>query len=49
MQGQGKRWQMVEQLFELHCRKHGLNKRQLADTKVSPTFQRPKRQLALFE
>lgn len=49
MQGQGKRWQMVEQLFEVHCRKHGLNKRQLADTKVSPTFQRPKRQLALFE
>lgn len=49
MQGQGKRWQMVEQLFDMHCRKLGLNKRELASTQPPATFQRPKRQLALFE
>ena len=48
--GQGKRWHMIEQLFEMHCRKLGLNQLRLAETPgQGSTFQRPKRQLALFD
>jgi DNA repair photolyase len=50
MTGQGKRWQMVEQMFEMHCRRLGLNKQRVAEEPTrSNTFARPKRQLALFE
>lgn len=50
MSGQGKRWQLVEQLFELHCRRLGLNKQRVAEEPaVVSTFARPKRQLALFD
>lgn len=50
MHGQGKRWQMIEQLFEMHCRRLHFNQRELAQTNDSAaTFRRPKRQLALFE
>ncbi|MDB4989108.1 MAG: radical protein [Myxococcaceae bacterium] len=48
--GQGKRWQMVEQLFELQCRKLGLQYCEPTEPKpMASTFQRPKRQLTMFE
>jgi DNA repair photolyase len=50
MQGQGKRWQMIEQLFDMHCRKLGLNQHELAESPApAPTFRRPNRQLSMFE
>jgi DNA repair photolyase len=49
MQGQGKRWQMIEQLFDTQCRRLGLNQNSVADNTPPPTFERPKRQLALFD
>lgn len=49
MQGQGKRWQLVEQLFAAHCRRFGLNEQRVADEPAAATFARPKRQLALFD
>ena len=48
MQGQGKRWAMIEQLFAQQCRRWGLNQRELARESPAPTFRRPSRQLALF-
>jgi len=50
MQGRGKRWQMIEQLFQLQCTRLGLNQREVAETAPpTTTFRRPTRQLALFE
>ena len=50
MHGQGKRWQMIEQVFEMHCRRLGFNQRRLSEaTESVATFRRPKRQLTLFE
>ncbi len=49
MSGQGKRWQQVEQMFEVQCRRLGLNKQRVADEPMPSTFTRPKRQLALFD
>lgn len=49
MTGQGKRWQLVERMFEVHCHRLGLNKQRVAEQAASPTFTRPRRQLALFE
>ena len=49
MRGQGKRWSMVEQLFDLHCRRLGLNQRDVAAASTPPTFRRPTRQLGLFD
>lgn len=49
MQGQGKRWAMVEQLFAIHCRRLGFNREELAAAPSAPTFRRPTRQLGLFD
>jgi DNA repair photolyase len=49
MQGQGKRWQLLEQMFELHCRRLGLNEERVAERQVPATFSRPKRQLTMFD
>ncbi len=50
MRGHGKRWELIEQLFETQCRRLGLNQRD-ANAHHGPgaTFKRPTRQLALFE
>jgi DNA repair photolyase len=49
MEGTGKRWAMVEQLFDTQCKRLGLNVRDAADP-MSPkaAFTRPTKQLALF-
>lgn len=46
MRGQGPRWQMVEDLFALHCDRLGLHH----GDKAAPasTFERPRAQLSLF-
>lgn len=49
MQGQGKRWQLLEQMFDIHCRRLGLNEERVAEQQLPATFTRPKRQLTLFE
>ncbi|MDI1445754.1 PA0069 family radical SAM protein [Polyangium sp. 6x1] len=46
--GLGPRWAMIERMFEAHCARLGLNRQRL--TREEPTtFQRPKRQLSLFD
>ncbi|HKU39883.1 MAG TPA: PA0069 family radical SAM protein [Polyangiales bacterium] len=48
MRGIGPRWQVVDDLFEVHCQRLGLN-REREDLYSAPsTFQRPRGQLALF-
>lgn len=49
MRGEGKRWAMIEQLFEQQCKRLGLNRRELVHEQPATTFQRPRRQLSLFE
>lgn len=49
MRGQGHRWAVIEQLFEMHCRRLGFNRREVAETPSAATFRRPTRQLALFD
>ncbi len=49
MRGRGKRWEMIEQLFEAQCRRLGFNRRELAETATPATFRRPSSQLRLFE
>jgi DNA repair photolyase len=50
MVGQGKRWELIEQLFKTQCRRLGLNARDVgAHRGASASFRRPKRQLALFD
>jgi DNA repair photolyase len=46
MQGQGPRWQVIEDLFTLHCKRLGLNRER--DAMTESTFQRPRSQLSLF-
>jgi DNA repair photolyase len=46
--GKGPRWQVIEQLFETHCRRLGLNQTPLASEVPSP-FRRPLMQQKLFE
>ena len=46
MRGQGPRWQLVTDLFELHCRRLGLARRSFA---ARDTFRRPGRQGELFD
>jgi len=49
MRGAGVRWQAIEDLFEMHARRLGLGTERLADDPDQPsTFERPRRQLALF-
>lgn len=48
--GTGKRWAMIEQMFETQCRRLGLNVRNDAAEPVMQrtTFRRPQKQLSLF-
>jgi DNA repair photolyase len=48
MHGVGKRWAMIEQLFETQCKRLGLNPERIGEAESGSTFQRPKRQLSLF-
>jgi DNA repair photolyase len=47
MRGHGARWQAIEQLFRLHVKRLGMNQGE-AMAERPTTFERPKRQLALF-
>jgi DNA repair photolyase len=47
MRGHGARWAAIEQLFQLHVKRLGLNLGE-AMAERPTTFERPKRQLALF-
>ena len=49
MQGTGKRWALIEQLFETQCKRLGLNRERVGEQARLATFVRPKRQLTLFE
>lgn len=50
MRGQGKRWELIEQLFHTQCRRLGLNQRDVnAHRGPTATFKRPTKQLGLFE
>jgi hypothetical protein len=50
MVGQGKRWEMVEQLFHAQCRRMGFHEREVQEHRgPTNTFKRPTRQLGLFE
>jgi DNA repair photolyase len=49
MCGQGARWDALRRLFEIQCRRHGLNRNPLGESTVAKTFQRSRRQLGLFE
>jgi DNA repair photolyase len=46
--GLGPRWQMIETVFETHCRRLGFSMER-AEEPEGTTFQRPKRQLTLFD
>jgi DNA repair photolyase len=49
MRGQGRRWEMIERMFEAQCRRLGLNEERVAEQPIANTFRRPSRQLSLFE
>jgi len=46
MQGKGPRWQVIDDLFELHCKRLGMNRQ--VDAMTQSSFERPRAQLALF-
>ena len=46
--GQGARWDAIEQLFDLTCRKLGLNEYDEHEEERPTTFRRPGDQLKLF-
>jgi DNA repair photolyase len=49
-QGSGKRWAALQQLFEIHCRRLGLNASRVAEEQGAvSTFRRPGRQGVLFD
>lgn len=48
MRGVGKRWAMIEQLFEMQCKRLGLNEERVGEAEARSTFKRPTRQLALW-
>jgi hypothetical protein len=50
MSGMGKRWAMIEQLFEAQCKRLGINARDDAAEPPERThaFRRPSRQLSLL-
>jgi DNA repair photolyase len=50
MEGTGKRWAMIEQLFETQCKRLGLNvnREGVSATDARATFARPRKQLSLF-
>lgn len=49
--GSGARWDMIERLFEAHCKKLGINTTRLIeeDERAATTFRRPSRQGVLFD
>jgi DNA repair photolyase len=47
-QGRGARWEATQQLFEIHCRRLGLNASRISDGEGRSTFRRPGQQAALF-
>lgn len=50
MRGTGTRWQLIEQLFQMQCKRLGLNQREIqSDVSAPSTFRKPTRQLGLFE
>jgi DNA repair photolyase len=49
MSGTGKRWAIIEQLFDRQCKRLGLNEERIGEMEGRPTFRRPTRQLALWE
>lgn len=48
MRGLGERWKVIEQLFAIHARRHGLVTSERIERSERHTFVRPTRQLALF-
>jgi DNA repair photolyase len=48
MHGVGKRWALIEQLFETQCKRLGLNPERIGEGEKASTFVRPKRQLTLW-
>jgi len=48
MRGVGKRWAMIEQLFDIQCKRLGLNEERVGQGETRATFRRPTRQLALW-
>lgn len=48
MEGEGERWKTIEQLFELACRRHGLNQRTFARDDVGRNARRVETQSELF-
>jgi hypothetical protein len=46
--GKGQRWTMIHAVFDMHCKRLGLNQDRLEDEGPS-TFAKPKRQLSLFD
>ncbi len=47
MRGKGQFWEMIDEVFELHCRRLGFN--QAKELSTARTFRRPTRQASLFE
>lgn len=48
MRGEGERWRIVEQLFRVHAERLGLARSEEVIGEPPRTFERPRRQLALF-
>lgn len=48
MEGSGQRWAMLQQMFELQCKRLGMNAREDTGVMAGTRFKRPTRQLALF-
>ncbi|QQR89405.1 MAG: radical SAM protein [Myxococcales bacterium] len=48
MQGSGKRWSMIEQLFKNHCARLGINKNEVGIAHKRDSFERPFEQLNLI-
>ncbi len=48
MEGTGKRWALIAQLFETQCKRLGLNRERLGEAEQAHTFVRPRKQLTLF-
>jgi DNA repair photolyase len=49
MRGKGEYWQAIENLFRIHCRRLGFNKKHLHQTSRNTTFRRPSAQQTLFD
>jgi DNA repair photolyase len=49
MVGKGEQWQMAVQLFQMHCKRLGLNVESSGNRRKEATFRRPTAQQSLFE